>query len=226
MSVRAAALVIPLALLAGCATTPRTTYHYDGQGDYYTGATPGADIVVTSPGYAGWGHPGYGGWGYGGYGLGGGYYGSPWSGWYGGGYGYGYSPWWGWRGAHHHSPPKPQHPRISRRDRTDRWDSPPRRLGDADDAPPTALRGAPLSLPASAAYAPDRTRGARLLSPPPSQPAFGDSRAVAPRAMTTPSAPVRANPPPMRSAPPPMLAPQPSFERSAPPPSRASSKRE
>ena len=71
MSARAAALIVPLALLAGCATAPRTTYHYDGRGDYYTGATPGTDVVIASPWHAGWG---LGGWGPAGYGYGGGYF--------------------------------------------------------------------------------------------------------------------------------------------------------
>ena len=91
MSARAAALIVPLALLAGCATAPRTTYHYDGRGDYYTGATPGTDVVIASPWHAGWGLGGWGpaGYGYGGGYFGSGYYGSPWTGWYGGGFGYG-----------------------------------------------------------------------------------------------------------------------------------------
>jgi hypothetical protein len=231
MSPRAVALILPLALLAGCATTPRTTYHYDGQGDYYTGVTPGADVIVTSPGYSGWGH---GGWGYGGYGYGSGYYGSPWSAGYGGGfgYGYGYSPWWGWGGAHHYVPQRPDYPRTARRDRPDRWDFPPRRDGDSGNAALGVKRSA-TSLPASAGYAPDRARADRMRAAPRSEPALGASRAqpalgspraVSPRPLVTP--PPRPASAPMRAAPPPMRAPQPSFERSAPPPSRAASKRE
>lgn len=229
MSARAAALIVPLALLAGCATAPRTTYHYDGRGDYYTGATPGTDVVIASPWHAGWGLGGWGpaGYGYGGGYFGSGYYGSPWTGWYGGGfgYGYGYSPWWGWGGAHNHAPQPSRYPRTARGDRPDRWDFPPRRVDETGVAAGSA-RGAPLVLPASAGFAPDRSRGVRLPSAPRSAPTFERSREASPRQQAAPSAPVRSSPPPMRQAPPPMRAPQPSFERSSPPPSRVSSNRQ
>ena len=205
MTIRAVMLALPLALLAGCATAPRTTYHYDGTGDYYTGVTPGADVVLSaSPswghGYPGWG---YGGWAGGGFGYG---YGSPW--WYGGyGYGYGGWPWWNWRPIVVH-PPKPEGPRLSRN--AQRRELPTQR-GDVDVAPKRTD-----ALPSSR-YAPQRAA---------SVPRATDAIKAAPR-FETQRAPARMpSAAPVRVAPP--LAPPraaPSFERAAPP-ARSASKRE
>ena len=93
-------LLLTALLLAGCATTPGTSYYYDGDGDYYYGDAS-ADVIVDSygPSYG----AGYGGWGYGhGYGAGFGYYGYGGYGgfypsWY---YGYPAYAWWLWPPHH------------------------------------------------------------------------------------------------------------------------------
>lgn len=205
MNVRAAILVAPLAVLAGCATAPRTTYHYDGTGDYYTGVTPGADVVVSAApgwgyGYPGWGYA-YGGWaGYGGYG-------SPW--WH-GGYAYGGWPWWNGYPIHV-LPPRQDPPRA----RLQRNGQPPPPQRSADVGPGDARRAGTLP---SSAYAPLRApvapRAVESIRPIP--------RIESQRAPTRmPSiAPARVAPPP---PPPPRAAP--SFERAAPP-TRSASKRE
>lgn len=197
MNVRAAILAVPLAALAGCATAPRTTYHYDGTGDYYSGVTPGADVVVsTAPGhgYPGWGY-GYGGWAGAGFG-----YGSSW--WY-GGHGYGGWPWWYWHPIQV-KPPRPTEPRVrSRSARTDF--APPREAGDAASRRIGALP--------SSAFAPERPPAARRGAEPAkpgAMPRLQSQHAPA-------RAPSFAPPPPPRSTP--------SFERAAPP-ARAGSKRE
>ena len=96
-------LLLGVLLLAGCATTPGTSYYYDGDGDYYYG-DGSADLVIDAPrpswgGYgSGWGYGyGYGGgFGYGpGYGFGG--YGGFHPSWY---YGYPVYPWWLWSDHH------------------------------------------------------------------------------------------------------------------------------
>lgn len=211
MTIRAAILAVPLAVLAGCATAPRTTYHYDGSGDYYSGVTPGVDVVVSSA--PGWntGYP----WGYGygawvGAGVG---YGSPWwPGAYGYGYGYGDWPWWGWKPIHV-LPPRSPHPRP--RLQPNRGEHPPPGTGIAGQADPASRRIGALP---SSTYAPLRAPVApRALEPNRNAPRFEPQRAP----VRTPAiAPARVAPPP----PPPPRA-TPSFERAAPP-ARSASKHE
>jgi len=111
--VRQVLIVLPLLLLAGCATTPRTTYHYDTGGDYYYGASA-PDVIVHSRPWTGYGYGGYAwgaGWHHGGLGY------SPW--WFGAGYGYGYGSYWPWGGYHgpgYWSPWQPGHGPRSRRE--------------------------------------------------------------------------------------------------------------
>lgn len=99
---RPATLLLSALLLAGCATTPGTSYYYDGDGDYYY-ADSGADVVLDGSYYGGFGH---GGWGYGagytggfGYGYGFGGYGGFHPAWY---YGYPVHAWWLWPDTHDH----------------------------------------------------------------------------------------------------------------------------
>lgn len=94
-------LLLTALLLAGCATTPGTSYYYDGDGDYYYGDAS-ADVIVEDSGPS-FGASGHGGWGYGhGYAGGFGYYGAGGYGgfypsWY---YGYPAYAWWLWPNPH------------------------------------------------------------------------------------------------------------------------------
>ena len=93
---RSLPILISLLLLSGCATTGSNYYNYEGNGDYYYGASAADAVINSSPYGYGWAGSNYGsGYGFGsGLGYGGGYahgygYGWPYSYW-----GYGYQPIW------------------------------------------------------------------------------------------------------------------------------------
>ncbi|WP_440224047.1 hypothetical protein ACQQ2N_02245 [Dokdonella sp. MW10] len=223
-------LIVAVLALAGCATTPSSTYYYDAPGDYYYGANSPDVIVdhrgsVASPWWlGGFGGYGYGGYGYGGYGYGGYGYGYAGYGW-GGGYGYGGLGWpygYGYYGPWIYKPHAPSYPSLDTRERAvqayrgerARLQGPRERPASAGYAPPR--RGAIESGGVSGAYrdsAPSRFDASRARDPGSRGPML-ERRAPASAPSRAASAP-RSMPSMPRSAP--------SMQRSAPAPARAPS---
>lgn len=221
-------IVLPLLLLAGCATTPRTTYHYDQGGDYYYGASAPDVVVHTRP----WAGHGYGGYAWGaGFGHGGMGYGySPW--WLGAGYGHGpywgagsYWPWGGYHGPGYWFPSQPGHGPRSRREeavaerraftaglagggrvvgeyprQSDKRSLPPGYAAGRVDRSATGVRGADASWRANPASAARSHAPATPRANPVPQPSRADDRRFV---VPTPSSAVQRSQPAPAAAPPP-----------------------
>lgn len=193
---RHAPFLLAALLLAGCATTPGTSYYYDGDGDYYY-ADDTADVAFDGSYYGG---SGYGGWGYGsgyasgfGYGYGFGGYGGFYPSWY---YGYPVAAWWSWPDTHDHGADRMdrlQRDRALRSELAARPTFQAPRLARPDQVQAAARQWVPPQRAGDSAP--------RRFAPSPSQRAPGNSGSVAPRSAPPVMPSPRQSAPILRSAP-------------------------